>query len=133
MITKNILGTIAIDQLKGFNALDESVHRSIESRLLLYKGNAAFVVKGLRRCGKSTLLKQIIKSRFPGDFYYFNFDDERLVGFASGDFQTLMEVLAEEFGTKRYIFFDEIQNISGWELGFVSLELLEHSLDALWI
>jgi predicted AAA+ superfamily ATPase len=116
MITKSTLGTMAKDQLKEFESLDGTIRRSRLSKLAAYGGSAALVIKGLRRCGKSTLLKQIVKLKFQDDFYYFNFDDERLTGFNAQEFQTLMEVLIEEFGTKRYAFFDEIQNIDGWEL-----------------
>jgi len=124
MISKSVLGTIAKDQLKEFSALEDSVSRNILSHIRAYKGVAAFTIKGLRRCGKSTLMKQLVKSEFPDDFYYFNFDDERITGFKAEDFQTLMEVWIELFGQKKNIFFDEIQNIRGWEL-FVNRILRE--------
>jgi len=116
MISKSILGTVAKDQLKDFHALEDTVPRSILPEIISYRGAAAFVIKGVRRCGKSTLLKQIIKSKFPDNFYYFNFDDDRIAGFKTEDFQTLMEVLTELFGQKKNIFLDEIQNIPNWEL-----------------
>lgn len=116
MISKSILGTVIKDQLKEFESLEDSVPRSIFSEIAKYKGASAFVVKGLRRCGKSTLLKQIIKAKFGENFYYFNFDDERIFGFKAEDFQVLMETFIEMFGKKKNIFFDEIQNIKGWEL-----------------
>jgi predicted AAA+ superfamily ATPase len=70
----------------------------------------------VRRCGKSTLLKQLMKAKFPDDYYYFNFDDERVTGFGSEDFQVLMETLVESFGERRSLFLDEVQNVGGWEL-----------------
>ncbi|MFH1545588.1 MAG: ATP-binding protein [archaeon] len=115
-ITKELLGTVIKDQLKEFEALKDSVPRSVFPEIAEYKGAAAFVVKGLRRCGKSTLLKQIIEAKFREDFYYFNFDDERIFGFSAEDFQTLMETFIEMFGKRKNVFFDEIQNIKGWEL-----------------
>ena len=116
MISKSVFGTIAKDQLREFNVLDDSVPRSILPNIISYRGMAAFVIKGLRRCGKSTLLKQMIKSKFSDNFYYFNFDDDRIAEFKAEDFQTLMEVLIELFGQKKNVFFDEIQDIQGWEL-----------------
>lgn len=116
MISKAILGTVVKDQLKEFEALTDTVPRSIFPEVTLYKGASVLVVKGLRRCGKSTLLRQIIKAKFKEDFYYFNFDDERIFGFKAEDFQTLMETFIEIFGRKKNVFFDEIQNIMGWEL-----------------
>jgi hypothetical protein len=116
MLSKSVLGTIIKDQLQEFEILQDSVPRTKLATALSYKGTAAFVVKGLRRCGKSTLLKQIITSRFADDFFYFNFDDERITGFTADDFQALMEVAIELFGKRNNLFFDEIQNITGWEL-----------------
>jgi len=116
MLLKSVLATIIKDQLQEFETLHDSVPRNKLPTALSYKGTAAFVIKGLRRCGKSTLLKQIITSRFVDDFFYFNFDDERLSGFTTDDFQNLMEVTIEQFGKKTNLFFDEIQNINGWEL-----------------
>ncbi len=116
VITKSVLGTISKDQLKEFSIIEDGVPRTILPNILRYNGNAAIIIKGLRRCGKSTLLKQVIKSKVHNDFFYFNFDDDRLAGFKVEDFQTLMESQIELFGRKNNVFFDEIQNIHGWEL-----------------
>lgn len=116
MISKSALGTVITDQMKELESLKDFVPRSVFREAISYSGAAAFVIKGVRRCGKSTLLKQIIKAKFENDFFYFNFDDERIAGFKSEDFQVLMESLIEAFGEKKAVFFDEIQNIQGWEL-----------------
>lgn len=44
-----------------------------------------------------------------------NFDDERLIQFKADDFQTLYETFIELFGEQKTFYFDEIQNIAGWE------------------
>ena len=44
-----------------------------------------------------------------------NFDDERLVNFTVADFQTLQECFFELFGEQHTYYFDEIQNVKGWE------------------
>lgn len=72
------------------------------------------VITGLRRVGKSTLLRQLRIESAESD-YYINFDDDRLVGFELGDFQTLLEVFIELYGIQKTFYFDEIQNIPGWE------------------
>jgi len=74
----------------------------------------ASVISGIRRCGKSTLLRQLMKGT--KNFYYLNFEDPRLSGFESTDFQKLDEVFSEEFGDSNQYFFDEIQNAPKWEL-----------------
>ncbi len=72
------------------------------------------IISGIRRCGKSTLLRQICESRQERDFYL-NFDDERLINFSVEDFQILHEVFIELFGEQHTFYFDEIQNVAGWE------------------
>jgi hypothetical protein len=72
------------------------------------------VISGVRRCGKSTLLHQIRHDNAEQDFY-FNFDDERLVNFTVEHFQLLQQVLIELFGEQNTFYFDEIQNVTGWE------------------
>lgn len=72
------------------------------------------IFTGIRRCGKSTLLRLFQKELLPSD-YYLNFDDERLISFQVEDFQALLEVFLELFGKQTTFYFDEIQNIPGWE------------------
>ena len=72
------------------------------------------VLSGVRRCGKSTLLHEIRSTQNESD-YFFNFDDERVLKFTVNDFQILTELLIELFGTQNTYYFDEIQNIEGWE------------------
>jgi len=75
------------------------------------------VITGLRRCGKSTLLRQIIQSYYrQGDFYYINFEDERLRNFCSEDFNIIYEVQLRLFGEHKVFLIDEIQNVEGFEL-----------------
>ena len=69
------------------------------------------IITGIRRCGKSTLMLQMIK-KLGNDYAYFNFEDPRIVGFETHDFEKLEKVL----GDKKFYFFDEIQNIENWEI-----------------
>lgn len=69
------------------------------------------VISGVRRCGKSTFLKQIMLQY--SELAYFNFEDSRIFGFEVGDFQKLDEVIGS--GKTAY-FFDEIQNVQAWEI-----------------
>ena len=116
MISKALLGTVVQDQREELNNPGYSVPRSIFGRVMEYGGSSALVVMGLRRCGKSTLLKQMVGERYKGNVLYLNFDDERITGFRAEDFQTLMEVFIELFGDVRNVFLDEIQDVTGWEL-----------------
>ena len=76
---------------------------------------------GLRRAGKSTMLyKKVLELVESGidwnRIIYINFEDERLIGFNSDDFQDILLVKNELSNEKAFYFFDEIQNIDNWEL-----------------
>ena len=82
--------------------------------------NANYVLIGLRRAGKSTLLYKIVKDLVEkgtewNQIIYINFEDERLVEFSLNDFNDLLSVQAELSDKIGYFFLDEIQNIEGWE------------------
>jgi len=74
----------------------------------------AYLLTGVRRSGKSTLLKQLMKQH--DSLNYFNFEDSRTVEFEVSDFMIVEELFSELSDNNQIIFFDEIQNITGWEL-----------------
>ncbi len=74
-------------------------------------------ITGMRRCGKSTLLRQIIKRFYNDeDFYYITFEDERLLNFPATEFNRIYLALLQLYGKKKTFFIDEIQNIDKFEL-----------------
>jgi len=83
----------------------------------------AFILSGIRRCGKSTLMQQI-HSEMKEPAFYLNFEDPRLAGFDLGDLNRLQK-LATDKGVETY-FFDEIQAVDQWE-SFVRFRLDEGS------
>lgn len=94
---------------------DELIQRVIWHEIApLRQNNQIIVIKGMRRCGKSTVM-QWMRSQEKNPHFYFNFDDDRLADFTIADFQTLLELLIELIGPAKIVFFDEIQNIPGWE------------------
>ncbi len=80
----------------------------------LQENNQIIIIKGMRRSGKSTFM-QYVRSLQILPHFYFNFDDDRLVEFTIHDFQLLLETFIELLGPAKIVFFDEIQNIPGWE------------------
>ena len=70
------------------------------------------VVSGIRRCGKSTLLRQVMKT-YKKDIAYFNFEDPRVYDFDVSDFEKLDEIMGNKVAA---YFFDEIQNVKAWEI-----------------
>ncbi|MEB2775703.1 ATP-binding protein [Algoriphagus sp. D3-2-R+10] len=108
MIQKQTLGEIILDQNKNF--LQKSLIAREES--LPDYMNQIVIVSGVRRCGKSILIRNSFSENQSG--LYLNFEDPRLVDFEPTDFPKLEE-LRNEFG-KTTILLDELQWIEGWEV-----------------
>jgi len=93
--------------------IEREVLKEVESKIKLPH---VIVLTGLRRSGKSTLLRQLIKKHYKdNDFYYLNFEDERLFNFPAEEFNKLYESLVSLYGKKRVFFLDEIQNVTHFE------------------
>jgi len=71
------------------------------------------ILTGMRRSGKSTILKQIMQHT--SSYCYVSFEDERFIDFEAKEFEQLNEVLVEFYGDPKVYFFDEIQNIDKFE------------------
>jgi predicted AAA+ superfamily ATPase len=113
VLLKETLREIVKSQQKDLEKLTYGIPRSVTPQLSLNLP-FAIIISGIRRCGKSTLLRQIMKQT--SGTYYFNFEDPRATGFENKDFQKLDEILREEYGESDCYFFDEIQNVDKWEL-----------------
>lgn len=82
--------------------------------------NYTFV--GLRRAGKSYMMfadiQRLLKyhDKKIDDILYINFEDERLLDMQSEDLKLILDCYREMFDNPSpFIYFDEIQNIPGWE------------------
>lgn len=80
-------------------------------------GNYIFV--GVRQAGKSYLLYQRVKELLGcginlHDIVYVNFDDERLLGMTTDDFDLILQAYYSMHDGQPIFFFDEIQNVDGW-------------------
>ncbi|MCF8234057.1 MAG: ATP-binding protein [Bacteroidales bacterium] len=73
----------------------------------------ATIITGVRRGGKSTLVRQYLQSRQP--VYYLYFEDIALAEFELKDFSRLENIYYDKLGEGGVYFFDEIQLIEGWE------------------
>ena len=117
MICKEQIKQILVDQraaiLNKHFCIERNILAEIKEKIKLPH---VIVLTGLRRVGKSTLLRQIIKEYFADtNFYYINFEDERLFNFKADNFNVLYETLVELFGENKNFFIDEIQNINHFE------------------
>ena len=66
----------------------------------------ALIISGVRRCGKSTLLMQMIKELDDSSSFYLNFESPQLYEFTLLDFARLDNIIARK--QVKTLFFDEI-------------------------
>ncbi|HJH30020.1 MAG TPA: ATP-binding protein [Methanosarcinaceae archaeon] len=117
MISKEMLKLVLVEQRESLLQKPIGIKREVLDHIISkIKLPHIIVLTGIRRCGKSTLLRQIIDDVYNNDdFYYINFEDERLFNFNAKDFNQIYEALIELFGDKKTFFIDEIQNVSNFE------------------
>jgi len=115
MIPKDLLRQIVLQQKNQEFKIEETIPREklLEIENWIKKDNRILIFTGLRRCGKSTLLKQIMQNQ--KNYCYVNFEHERFIEFKAQNFERLHEVLIEIYGKPTIYFFDEIQNIDKFE------------------
>ncbi len=81
--------------------------------------NVAKVIVGPRRAGKTYLMFQIMKylKKPIEDYIYIDFEDNRLAGFTSQNFEDILSAYYSLYPNKTPILFlDEVHNVKGWEL-----------------
>lgn len=90
--------------------------------LNLSRSNVVVAIIGIRRAGKSYLIRQIAKklisnSQKPQDTLIINFEDQRFTQFYPELLQEIFDVYLEYFSKseKPYIFLDEVHNVHRWE------------------
>ncbi|MFT4092765.1 MAG: ATP-binding protein [Niabella sp.] len=112
MIAQSQIAEVIESQNKIWLKKDGSIQREKLSKIKLHKGFAGMIT-GIRRCGKSTLMRQLLPS-VSGKSLFLNFEDPRLAGFEKDDFRRL----DNELKTRKInnLFFDEIQILESWEL-----------------
>lgn len=113
MIKKSVLAEVLDFQISKIQNDDFGQTRNLLANLHHIPGYA-LIISGIRRCGKSTLLNQFISANIDEEYVYLNFDSARLYAFEITDFQLLDEILNEN--QSRWLIFDEIQIVAGWEL-----------------
>src|SRR5512135_1719216 len=88
------LKEIVLDQRAVFERRPVGTPRTVLAEVERHLAKPhAITVTGVRRCGKSTLMRQMAERFFADGYYYCQFEDERLLGFGARDFALLHEVL----------------------------------------
>ncbi len=111
MIRQEEISLVIDSQREVFLKQDSGFSRDALSQIPIVNSFAT-IITGIRRCGKSTLLLQLLRRDYQNAIYL-NFDDIRLSGFETADFTRLhKEIERREI---RVLFFDEVQVIENWE------------------
>ncbi len=111
---REVLKQVIMDQ-REYKPPKDFFDRLLTHTLLNFVDDPSIMIlSGMRRSGKSTI-QRLLQIELAKSDYYLNFDDERLIRFQVDDFQMLLELLIELFGEQSTFYFDEIQNIEGWE------------------
>jgi predicted AAA+ superfamily ATPase len=112
MLSEKDLRDIIALQREWILHIDKGIIREELNNITL-TSQFAIIIQGVRRCGKSTLLSQLLSKQ--KRWYYLNLEDPRLEGFTLDDFIRVEKIFKEIYGENGVYFFDEIQNIGKWE------------------
>lgn len=121
MITQQIFATVIDAQQLVFKKKRTGIEREVLHKLPNATGFAS-IITGIRRCGKSTLQEQVRQTFFSNKGLFLNFEDPRLAGITTADFERLYNEINSR--KTNILFFDEIQIVKGWEI-FVNQLLRE--------
>ncbi|MBU1717970.1 MAG: ATP-binding protein [Bacteroidetes bacterium] len=113
MILESTIQKVIDQQLERIQVKDIGLQREHQPDLKSLDSHA-LIISGIRRCGKSTLLLQIIDKRKKDRSLYLNFESPLLYNFGINDFSRLDRIIS--MMKPGILFFDELQIVSGWEL-----------------
>jgi hypothetical protein len=119
MLTLFELHEIIESQLFRLSKISNGMVRNTDIKVL--NTNHALIISGIRRCGKSTVLRQLFEADNEKKLHL-NFEDPRLASFDFVDFERLSKYA--ENNEIVHFYLDEIQNIPQWE-NFVRFKLDE--------
>ena len=121
---RDVLKNIIVSHKEKFLSKSNLINRDIivKEEKKLHAKEVVFIT-GIRRSGKSSLLHLIYKyiskvnEISDNNILFINFEDERFINFTNEDFALLYNLFLEIYNPsgKKILFFDEIQNINGWE------------------
>ncbi len=125
MADERLFQALSFWNLWGEGTFESGIERDAREELLPWLDRPEVIaVCGMRRCGKSTLMRQLVQALVergvpPRDTLFVSFEEpiflERPLDVAALDrvFDTYFELGRP--GAVPYLFLDEIQNVDGWE------------------
>ena len=113
MILESVLAYVIDQQKVRFSLKDTGLTRELVPATKSLSSHA-LIISGVRRCGKSTLLMQMMKVMDPEMLLFLNFESPQLYEFSLADFTRLDNLIAQKGAST--LFFDELQLVEGWEM-----------------
>ena len=88
------------------------------------------IITGIRRCGKSVIMEQIMAeiSQKTDNIIYLNFEDKKTSSNITSVDKLIDYVEENKKSGRCYLFFDEIQTLDGWQEACKTLRLYDYSL-----
>jgi predicted AAA+ superfamily ATPase len=88
------------------------------------------IITGIRRCGKSVIMEQIMAeiSQKTDNIIYLNFEDKKTSSNITSVDKLIDYVEENKKSGRCYLFFDEIQTLDGWQDACKTLRLYDYSL-----
>lgn len=114
MISQETLKKVIIEYQQFLETVE------LQERSYAFELKGKYVMVGVRHAGKSYLLYQRARQLLASghaveELCYVNFDDERLVGMKADELDCILSAYRSLFDRTPILFFDEIQNVDGWE------------------
>lgn len=102
----------------------------IEQVRPFYESDLIKIITGIRRCGKSVIMEQIIKEieKKTDNVIYLNFEDKKVSSNITNADKLISFVEENKKEGKCYLFFDEIQTLDGWQDACKTLRLYDYSV-----
>jgi len=120
LLLQSLIATHKDRFLKDKKLIFRDLLQNIDTYLL---SREVIFFSGIRRSGKSSLMSLIARQMLDSgitlkeNILFINFEDERFINFNVDDFEQLYQayIQIDNPKGKKYLFFDEIQNIPFWE------------------
>ena len=95
-----------------------------------YESDLIKIITGIRRCGKSIILEQIMSEikETTDNIIYLNFEDKRVSTIIKDGDELISHVENHRKVGKCYLFLDEVQVLDGWQDACKTLRLYDYSV-----